>query len=147
MERKGIVAGVAALVLACCTVILLRNSITAPKETTPTPPPSGELLTSSKEGYNSVTVYRQENQLVITAESEAAFFDGAQFTVETEGEIAPENVEIVWTAIGGNTEPSEENDRIIAEIKIHDSETLIFDTRINFAKKAFDAVEDMLESN
>ena len=49
--------------------------------------------------------------------------------------------------IGGNTEYEEGNDRIIAEIKIADDDKLICDTKINFAKKAFEAVEDVLERN
>ena len=49
--------------------------------------------------------------------------------------------------IGGNTEYVEGNDRIIAEIKISDNDELICDTKINFAKKAIDAIEDVLERN
>ena len=49
--------------------------------------------------------------------------------------------------IGGNTEYVEGDDRIIAEIKISDNDELICDTKINFAKKAFDAIEDVLERN
>ena len=48
-----------------------------------------------------------------------------QFTVEIEGEIAQEDVEIIWMTIGGNTEYIEGNDRIIAEIKISDNDELI----------------------
>lgn len=58
-----------------------------------------------------------------------------------------EDIEITWMTIGGNTEYVEGNDRIIAEIKISDNDELIFDTKINFAKKAFDAIEDVLERN
>ena len=79
------------------------------------------------------------------AKSEAAFFDGAQFTVETSEEIKPEDVEIIWMTINGRTEQTEDNDRIIAEIKIVDGDELICDKKINFAKKAFDAIEDVLE--
>ncbi len=70
-----------------------------------------------------------------------------QFTVEIEGEIAQEDVEIIWMTIGGNTEYAEGNDRIIAEIKISDNDELICDTKINFVKKAIDAIEDVLERN
>ena len=48
--------------------------------------------------------------------------------------------------IGGGTEQVEDNDRIIAEVKIiTDNGELICDTKINFAKKAFEAVEDVLK--
>lgn len=147
MKRKSRVIGVAALILLCCAVFLLRNNIGSTGESegiVQVPANNGELLTRSKEGYNSVEIYQQENQLVVNAESEAAFFDGAQFIVETEGEITSKNVEIIWMSVGGNTEQTEDNDRIIAEIKICDNGKLIFDTKIDFAKKAFDAVEDIL---
>lgn len=108
---------------------------------------SDELFIRSEEGYNSVEIYKQANMLVINAQSEAEFFDGVQFTVEIKGEITPEDIEIVWMTIGGNTEYVEGNDRIIAEIKISNNDELICDTKINFAKKAFDAIEDVLERN
>ena len=145
MKRKNIIIGVVALVLLCCAVFLFRNNIGEFEGIVQVPVNNGELLTSSKEGYNSVEIYQQENQLVVNAESEAAFFDGVQFIVETEGEITSENVEIIWMTIGGKKEQTEDNDRIIAEIKICDNDELIFDTKINFAKKAFVAVEDVLE--
>lgn len=147
MKRKSIIIGVVAIALLCCAVFLFRNNTGDSEGIVQVPVNNGELLTSSKEGYNSVEIYQQENQLVINAESEAAFFDGVQFIVETEGEITPENVEIIWMTIGGNTEQTADNDRIIAEIKICDNDELICDTKINFAKKAFDAIEDVLKSN
>lgn len=147
MKRKGILIGAAALALLCCAVCFFRNHIGESEGIVQVPVNHGELLTSSKEGYNSVEIYQQENQLVVNAESEAAFFDGVQFIVETEGEIPPENVEIIWMTIGGKKEQTEENDRMIAEIKICDKDELICDTKINFAKKAFDAIEDVLEGN
>jgi hypothetical protein len=79
---------------------------------------------------------RNQNQL---------FFEGTQFSVGISGEITPENVEIIWMTIGGSTEQVEDNDRIIAEVKITDNGELICDTKINFAKKAFEAVEDVLK--
>ena len=147
MKRKSIIIGVVAIALLCCAVFLFRNNTGDSEGIVQVPVNNGELLTSSKEEYNSVEIYQQENQLVINAESEAAFFDGVQFIVETEGEITPENVEIIWMTIGGNTEQTADNDRIIAEIKICDNDELICDAKINFAKKAFDAIEDVLEKN
>lgn len=105
------------------------------------------MLVCSEEGFNSIKVYRKENQIVVNAESESAFFEGTQFSVGMSGEITPENVEIIWMTIGGGTEQVEDNDRIIAEIKIYDNDELIFDKKINFAKKGFDAIEDVLERN
>lgn len=104
-----------------------------------------ELMYESKEDCNLVEVYQQKGQLVINAKSEAAFFDGAQFIVETAGPLAPEDVTVQWTTMGGGTEKTEDNDRIIAEISVRENGTVIFDRKINFVKKAFEAVEDVLE--
>lgn len=41
----------------------------------------------------------------------------------------------------------EGNGRIIAEIKKSDNNELICDTKINFLKKAFDVLENVLEKN
>ena len=128
-------------------VYLFEKNTDEPEKIFVIPVNNDELFVSSEEKYNSIKVYKQTNMLVINAQSETAFFDGAQFTVETDGKITPEDIEITWMTIGGNTEQAEDNDRIIAEIKIYDNDELICDTKINFAKKAIDAIEDVLERN
>lgn len=147
IKLVGILAAVVMLMLLVVAVYLFEKNADEPEEIFVIPVNSDELFISSEEGYNSIKVYKQENVLVINALSEAAFFDGVQFTVEIDGEITPEDIEIIWMTIGGNTEYVEGDDRIIAEIKISDNDELICDTKINFAKKAFDAIEDVLERN
>ena len=147
IKLVGILAAAVMLIFVAVKAYLHEKNADKSEEIFVIPVNSDELFISSEEGYNSIKVYRQANVLVINALSEAAFFDGVQFTVEIEGEITPEDVEIIWMTIGGNTEYVEGNDRIIAEIKISDNDELICDTKINFAKKAIDAIEDVLERN
>lgn len=148
MKRTvGVLTAVVMLILLVAAVYLFEKNADEPEEIFAIPVNSDELFISSEEGYNSIKVYKQENMLVINALSEAAFFDGAQFTVEIDGEITPEDIEIIWMTIGGNTEYAEGNDRMIAEIKVFDNDELICDTKINFAEKALDAIEDVLGSN
>ncbi len=128
-----------------CVVFLSRNNEDRQEDLEQFALDGGELLVSLKEGYNSVEIYKQGDILVICAESESAFFDTIRLTVEPQGDISPENVEIIWTTLGGGTERTEDNDFMIAEIKITENKSLIFDRKINFAKKAFDAVEDVLQ--
>lgn len=147
LKVVGILAAAVILMFAVVAVYLSEKNADKPEEIFVIPVSSDELFIRSKEGYNSIEIYKQANRLVINAQSEAEFFDGVQFTVEIKGEITPEDIEIVWMTIGGNTEYVEGNDRIIAEIKITHNDELICDTKINFAKKAFDAIEDALERN
>ena len=145
MRRKIIIIIVVMLIFWGCTMLIVKNNDNEKREMFSAPVKNNEVLVCSEEGFNSIKVYRKENQIVVNAESESAFFEGTQFSVGTSGEITPENVEIIWMTIGGGTEQVEDNDRIIAEIKITDNGELICDTKINFAKKAFEAVEDVLE--
>lgn len=142
MKKKMIFAGVAVLIFFGCLIFFMRSNTGDQRSSDVID--NKKLLASSTEGYNSVSVYKQENLLIIDAESEAAFFDGAQFTVETQGNVEAEDIEIIWMTLGGGTQRTEDNDLIIAEVKISENNELIADTKINFAKKAFDAIEDVL---
>ena len=85
--------------------------------------------------------------MFVSAKSESDFFKGTQYEVETHGNVNSDDIEIVWTTLGGSTEKTEDNDFIIAEIKISEDGELISDNKINFAKKAFDAIEDVLKNS
>ncbi len=147
MKKKLIIIVAAVIVYLGCVMFLYNKKINTEEKGEPVQIAidHGELLVSSKEGYHSVTVYKKENSLTVYAESDAGFFDGAQFTVETQGEVESEDIEVIWTTLGGGTEKTETNDFIIAEIKISENDNLIFDTKVNFAKKGFEAIEDVFE--
>ena len=119
IKLVGILAAAVMLIFVAVTAYLHEKNADKSEEIFVIPVNNDELFVSSEEKYNSIKVYKQTNMLVINAQSETAFFDGAQFTVETDGKITPEDIEITWMTIGGNTEQAEDNDRIIAEIKIY----------------------------
>lgn len=151
MDKRTGATCILILLLLGCIVLLKRNDAGNHENPFPISVIGGELLMSSREGFGSVTIYRMGDLLVINAESDAEFFDGAQFTVEPEGEIGPEDIEVIWTTLGGRIrredEGAENHDFIIAEIKITENGELIFDTKVNFAKKAFEAIDEFLQRN
>ena len=99
-KRTGATCILIALLLGCI-VLLKRNDTGNQENPFAISVMGGELLASSREGFDSVTIYRIGDLLVINAESDAEFFDGAQFTVEPKGEIRPEDIEVIWTTLGG----------------------------------------------
>lgn len=148
MKKRVIISIVMAMTIFCGVIFFLEHKNIYDTEKDAQNSMDNEIvLTSSSEGYNSVVVYQLNNALIVSAESEAAFFDGVRYEVETQGNVDSSDIDIVWTNIGGGTEKTEDNDLIIAEIKISEKGKLISDTKINFAKKAFDALEDVLKSN
>ena len=151
MDKRTGATCILILLLLGCIVLLKRNDAGNHENPFPISVIGGELLMSSREGFDSVTIYRMGDLLVINAESDAEFFDGAQFTVEPKGEIGPEDIEVIWTTLGGRIRRedagTEDHDFIIAEIRITENGELIFDTKVNFAKKAFEAIEELLQRN
>lgn len=145
MKKRVLISTVAVLIILGCVIFFLCKNIGGNEKDSQKLMDSEVVLASSKEGYNSIVVYQKKNILVVSAKSKAAFFEGTQYEVETQGNVDSNNIEIVWRTLGGSTEKTEDNDLIIAEVKILENDKLISDTKINFAKKAFDAIEDVLK--
>lgn len=137
------------LCLAVFIALVFMRYSYVPKERDPFPTKvsKDELIVHSKEKYHSVDIYQKGNMLVINADSESEFFDGMQFTVETQGEITPEDVEIIWKNMMGRTEKSDDEDFIIAEIRISENNELIFGRKVNFFANAFKIVDEVLNRN
>lgn len=147
MNKKVIIITIVVLAILESVIFYIKQNAENSKRYTQNSMDNEIVLTSSSEGYNSVVVYQLNNALIVSAESEAAFFDGVRYEVETQGNVDSSDIDIVWTNIGGGTEKTEDNDLIIAEIKISEDGELISDNKINFAKKAFDAIEDILKNS
>lgn len=73
MKKKEILIVIMLLVFIGCAFILFRNNENTQENSDQPALDDGELLVSSKEGYNSVEIYKQGDVLVICAESESAF--------------------------------------------------------------------------
>ena len=54
-----------------------------------------------------------------------------------------EDIEIIWTALGGKTKVSDDNSFIYAEIRVYEDNKLIFNEKINFVQKAFDIMQEL----
>lgn len=147
MNKKVIIITIVVLAILESVIFFYKQNAENSKKYTQNSMDNEIVLTSSSEGYNSVVVYQLNNALIVSAESEAAFFDGVRYEVETQGNVDSSDIDIVWTTLGGSTEKTEDNDFIIAEIKISEDGELISDNKINFAKKAFDAIEDVLKNS
>lgn len=76
LKLVGMLAAVVMLMFIVVASYLSEKNVDEPEELFVVPVTRDELFISSEEGYNSIEIYKQENKLVINAQSEAAFFDG-----------------------------------------------------------------------
>lgn len=146
MKKNSIRIIIVVIVLLGIVSIFLKKQDVKDKGVSPSiSVNNNDLLMESIEGYNSIQIYQKEKTIVINAKSKAEFFDDTQFTVDIQDKIEPSDIVIQWTTVGGKSEKTESNDRIIAEIIIEENNKVIFDKKINFMKKGIDAIEDMLK--
>lgn len=95
--------------------------------------------------YQTISVYQLEDHLiVVNAESNSAFFDGLQYTVQAEGEITSADVQVEWQTMMGSTEDTEEDQKCVADVKLYESGALLSERRINYFAKAIDIVVDTI---
>lgn len=98
--------------------------------------------------YLKVQVYqKQDNQVVVNASSNTAFFDGLQYTVEVSKELSPSDIAVEWLTFMGSTEDTEDNQKCIANVRINSGGEVLSERKINFATKAVEIIVDTIESN
>ena len=64
MRKKIIIIIVVMLILLGCTMLIVKNNDNEKGEMLSIPVNNNELLVCSEEGFNSIKVYRKENQMV-----------------------------------------------------------------------------------
>lgn len=101
MKKRVLISTVAVLIILGCVIFFLCKNIGGNEKDSQKLMDSEVVLASSKEGYNSIVVYQKKNILVVSAKSEAAFFERTQYEVETQGNVDSNNIEIVWRTLGG----------------------------------------------
>ncbi len=98
--------------------------------------------------YLKVQVYqKQDNQIVVNASSNTAFFDGLQYTVEAGGELSASDIEVEWMTFMGSMEDSEDNQKCVAHVKICEDGEIISERKINYFTKGIEMVVDTVETN
>ncbi len=104
--------------------------------------------TEEEKVYLSVQIYqRQDNLIVVNADSNSAFFDGLQYTVEAEKTLTASDVEVEWLTFMGSAEDSEEDQKCVGDVKIFTDGELISERKINYFSKGIEIVADTVERN
>lgn len=148
------------IIVMCVFVVFLIGILTSLKDTQNLDQNSEtyisldekNLITTSTVGYNSISVYQIDKEIIINAQSDTAFFDDQQFTVDVNEEITADDIEILWSGIGGKKVKIDENSNALRSellfgyIIIKEDDKIVFEKTVNFAEKAIDAIEEVYEN-
>lgn len=88
-----------------------------------------------------VKVYQnKENTIIVTAKDNTEFFEDKEYTVKYDKDISESDINIEWTTLMGNDEPTKEDQKVVATVKILQGSEVISERKINFAKNAIDII-------
>lgn len=107
-----------------------------------------EEYVSSKEDVvlYTVRVYQgQDNQIMVCSESNSAFFEPLQREMAYDREITEDDIDIQWTTIMGNPEPTEGDQLAVAHVSVLEDGTSIGEWKISFVNQGIEWIEEGLQ--
>ncbi len=116
----------------------------------------GELIYESEQSPNEAYAEKEEDKVIyeirvyqneagtitVEASSNSAFFEDIQYEIPHEGLISEADVDVVWTTLMGSTEPTEEDQLVVADVSLSSDGAVFSERRINFMSKAVELVVD-----
>lgn len=96
--------------------------------------------------FYTIKVYQgQENQIVVCSESNSAFFEPLQQEMAYDREITEDDIDIQWTTIMGNPEPTEGDQLAVAHVSVLEDGTSIGEWKISFVNQGIEWIEEGLQ--
>ena len=87
--------------------------------------------------YYTVEIYQnKENDIVVNADSNSAFFDSMQYVIPCDEKISEADIQVEWTTLMGNPKPAKDDQLAVAQVTISENGEIISQRKINFARKA-----------
>lgn len=111
--------------------------------------PNKDYVTEEKDiVYYTVEVYQNEkNTIIVNTSSNSGFFEPIQYTVDFNKPITEDDVEIKWTTLMGNPDPSEDDQLAIADIVLKSEGNTFSERKVNFANGGIEIFFDALDKN
>lgn len=154
MKKRAIVVCVAAVVLLACLILMkliktddgagIPSSAKLIYEETLSP--NQDYVTDEADlVYYTIQVYQDKNnQIIVSAESNSAFFEPVQYEVDFDHEISEQDVLVKWMTLSGGTEPAESDQYGMAQVSILDNAVVVNEKVISFVSKGVKAITDVI---
>ncbi|MBM6829848.1 hypothetical protein H9X85_08750 [Anaerotignum lactatifermentans] len=96
--------------------------------------------------YDTVKIYqREDHQIILYTESNSAFFEPMQYELAYDKEITEADIEVQWTTIMGNPEPSEGDQLAIALVSIMEEGEVYGHWKISFVNQGIEWIEEAVQ--
>ena len=95
-----------------------------------------------------IQVYQtEENEIIVQADSNTGFFEGMEYTLAYDKPLAAGDVQVAWTTLMGNPEPSSEDQLAIAHVILAQDGEVISERSINFVTNALEIITETVNQN
>jgi hypothetical protein len=94
--------------------------------------------------YYTVEIYQKEdNSVVVSADSNAVFFDKMQYVLELDKKISETDIDVKWTTITGNPEPAKDDQLAVAQVTVYQNGEVMSRRKINFFQKGIEIITEV----
>lgn len=154
MKSKRIIVVVVSSVVLCLSLFFIFQNETdtsiSNKDLTliyeETVSPNKEYVSNKKDiVYYTIKIYQEDkNKVQVYAESNSPVFENTNYSVDYNQKLSKEDIQIKWMTLSGSTEPKENDQLGLANVKILKDGSVVNEKVISFVGKGVKAITDVI---
>ena len=152
-SKRMIVVVVSSVVLCLSLFFIFQNKIdtsTSNEDLTliyeETVSPNKEYVSNKKDiVHYTIKIYQEDkNKVQVYAESNSPVFENTNYSVDYNQKLSKEDIQIKWMTLSGSTEPKENDQLGLANVKILKDGSVVNEKVISFVGKGVKAITDVI---
>lgn len=108
--------------------------------------PNKEYISNKKDiVHYTIKIYQEDkNKVYVYAESNSLVFENTNYSVDYNQKLSKEDIQIKWITLSGSTEPKENDQLGLANVKIIKDGSVVNEKVISFVGKGVKAITDVI---
>ena len=152
-SKRIIVVVVSSIVLCLCLFFIFqieKDTSTSNKDLTliyeETVSPNKKYVSNKKDiMHYTIKIYQEDkNTVQVHAESNSPIFENTNYRVDYNQKLSKEDIQIKWMTLSGSTEPKENDQLGLANVKILKDGSVVNEKVISFVGKGVKAITDVI---
>ena len=154
MKSKRIIVVVVSSVVLCLSLFFIFQNETdtsiSNKDLTliyeETVSPNKEYVSNKKDiVHYTIKIYQEDkNKVQVYAESNSPVFENTNYSVDYNQKLSKEDIQIKWMTLSGSTEPKENDQLGLENVKILKDGSVVNEKVISFVGKGVKAITDVI---
>lgn len=154
MKSKRIIVVVVSCIVLCLSLFFIfqneTDTSTSNKDLTliyeETVSPNNEYVSNKKDiVHYTIKIYQEDkNKVQVYAESNSPVFENTNYSVDYNQKLSKEDIQIKWMTLSGSTEPKENDQLGLANVKILKDGSVVNEKVISFVGKGVKAITDVI---